>query len=156
VDEELRQDRGEHARVYVVRLTRQHPQLAVRERLAQRPRRVRHERKARVARQYQGGHRDARGQLGRHGPRLAHDRGVVVGQRRSDGFHTRPERRAAHAVDLFGGRADEPHEQGHRVAPATFGQGLAELPEILAPGLLHARIVVVRGLVHGDLADLAA
>jgi hypothetical protein len=28
------------------------------------------------------------------------------------------------AVDLLGGRADKPHEQGHRVAPAAFGQGL--------------------------------
>jgi hypothetical protein len=103
---------GERVRVHLMRLPLQRPQLALRDRLAQHPRRVGHERKARVARQHERGDRDTRGQFGRHRPGLAQDGGVVVGQRRRDGFHARPERRAAHGVDPLGGRADEPQEQG--------------------------------------------
>src|SRR5712691_7806385 len=62
--EELHQDRGEHARVHLMRLTLQHPQLTLRDRLAQHPRRVGHERQARVARHHEGEHRDTRGQPG--------------------------------------------------------------------------------------------
>ena len=52
--EEIHQDRSQDARVHVVSLTLQHPQLAMRHRLAQGPGGVRHEREARVARDHQG------------------------------------------------------------------------------------------------------
>src|SRR2546421_2994662 len=55
LSEKLRQDRGEHVRVHLMRLPLQRPQLALRDRLAQHPRRVGHERKARVARHHESG-----------------------------------------------------------------------------------------------------
>ncbi len=86
------------------------------DRLGDRPRRLPHPRRARVARDRQHRHRDRRQQLPRHAPAAHH--GVVVREARRHRLHAAPHRRLPRAPDHPVAQPGQPQEELHRVATA--------------------------------------